>query len=129
MFCQNCTIIMYFNQLRSMHSCLRKECTPPMNTHSGTTRRVKRRFITESFIFQTRQSSLVPTSSLPAQGYLTLIVVFPPSCLFLPQSAQSFNICDPQSVFSCIFGRFSHYAKTVGTVPIWRLLSPQYKRR
>lgn len=55
-----------------------------------------------------RQSSLVPTGSVPAHCSLALLAAFTPSCLFLLHSAWSQKICDPQSVLCFIFGWIPH---------------------
>jgi len=54
--------------------------------------------------------------------------LFLPSCLFSVQSAQSKNMCDPQSASCCIFGTFAYYIWTLGGIVIRCLLSAQHKR-
>lgn len=64
-----------------------------MNTHCGTMKKAKLLFYHQVIhLPKHRQYSLVPTSSLPAQGYLALITVFPPSLSFLSAEPRA-RIC------------------------------------
>lgn len=135
MFCQILTllfviIIHYWWSMPAWCQMADKRYIALMNCHFGTTEQAELLLIPSHLSSKnTEKTWQVPTSSLPAQGYLALMTVFPPSCLFSAQPAQSKTICDLQSVFCRIFGMFACYVWTLCGKALRCLLCVQDKRK